>query len=65
MKGMERTVENALSVIGFVMMCIGSAGADGEQLIASMMIAAIGMLILVKEGKKIDVPTDQSRTSIK
>lgn len=49
------------STLGFVMMFIGSAGLDGDQMIISGAIAMIGMLILLKESKKIDVATDQSR----
>ena len=53
------------AIIGFMMFIIGGAGLDGEQMAASAIIAGIGMLILLKESKKIDVPADQSRTSIK
>ena len=56
-------MEKVLSVIGFVMMCIGGAGVDGEHMLISGAIAIIGLLIIEKESKKIDVPADQSRTS--
>lgn len=42
--------------IGFLAMIIGSAGLDGEQTVISAVIAMIGLLIIVKESKKIDAP---------
>lgn len=53
------------ATIGFVMMLIGSAGLDGEQMLASAIISLIGLFILWTESKKIDVPTDQSRNVYK
>lgn len=53
------------ATIGFILFLIGGAGLDGEQFIASAIVAGIGMLILLKESKKIDVPTDQSRNVYK
>ena len=45
------------SKIGFVLFLIGGAGLDGDQMIASAIVAGIGMLILLKESKKIDATT--------
>lgn len=45
------------ATIGFILFLIGGAGLDGEQFIASAVVAGIGMLILLKESKKIDATT--------
>ena len=47
--------------IGFVLFLIGGAGLDGDQMIASAIVAGIGMLILLKESKKIDATTAKQK----
>ena len=50
------------SVIGFIAFLIGGAGVGGTDHAICSVIALAGLVILWKEGKKIDAPTDQSRS---
>ena len=50
--------------MGFLMLLIGGAGLDGPESAACAVVAVIGLMICLKESKKIDAPRPK-RTSIK